>query len=346
MSEFHLDINGLSLHPTWYGFSQRQALMSPSLPMRKSQWHTSCAIACTRSFPAVTAIVALPPYFPWIHQIHNTRQVLSVVVPSLSLLFHLFCCFDRNTQTLCLLPSTTLTRLHRIPHFLHLYASIALYSIYSPSKTSRSFIYTMRLFSAAAALLAAVPFTQAYWKGFNVAAENPDGSCKTQAQWVSAFQKLSSLPGHFTSVRLYASSDCNTLALAVPAAISTGTQLLVGVWTQDDAHFKREKDALESAIKRYGQDWIIAISVGSEDLYRKEVSAGTLATKIYDVRGMVRAMGVKKDVGHVDTWTAWVDSANTEVIKASDFIGLGKLVFERILLVCVSLTASRRIPIL
>jgi exo-beta-1,3-glucanase (GH17 family) len=157
----------------------------------------------------------------------------------------------------------------------------------------------MKLFSAAAALLATVPFTQAYWKGFNVAAENPDGSCKTQAQWTSAFQKLSSLPGHFTSVRLYASSDCNTLALAVPAAIATKTQLLVGVWTQDDAHFKREKDALESAIKKYGQDWIIAISVGSEDLYRKEVNPGTLATKIYDVRGMVRAMGVKKEVGHV-----------------------------------------------
>lgn len=182
----------------------------------------------------------------------------------------------------------------------------------------------MKLFSVATALLAAVPFTQAYWKGFNVAAENPDGSCKTQAQWVSAFQRLSSLPGHFTSVRLYASSDCNTLALAVPAAISTGTQLLVGVWTQDDGHFKREKDALESAIKRYGQDWIIAISVGSEDLYRKEISASSLAQKIYDVRGMVRAMGVKKDVGHVDTWTAWVDGANTEVITASDFIGLGK----------------------
>ena len=221
--------------------------------------------------------------------------------------------------------STTLTRPHQIPHFLRLYDLRPLLRIaYIRPQKAQGSIYTMKLFSVAAALLAAVPFTQAYWKGFNVAAENPDGSCKTQAQWVSAFQKLSSLSGHFTSVRLYASSDCNTLALAVPAAISTGTQLLVGVWTQDDAHFKREKDALESAIKRYGQDWIIAISVGSEDLYRKEVSAGTLATKIYDVRGMVRAMGVKKDVGHVDTWTAWVDSANTEVIKASDFIGLGK----------------------
>lgn len=28
-----------------------------------------------------------------------------------------------------------------------------------------------------------------------------------------------------------------------------------------------------------------------------------------------------KQVGHVDTWTAWVDSANTAVIEASDFLG-------------------------
>ena len=138
-----------------------------------------------------------------------------------------------------------------------------------------------------------------------MAANNPDGSCKTTAQWNAAFKKLQGLPGHFTSVRLYASSDCNTLAQAVPAAIATGTQLLVGVWTEDSTHFTNEKNALEAAIKQYGQDWIVAISVGSEDLYRGDTTASTLAQQIYDVRGMVRAMGVTKEVGHVDTWTAW-----------------------------------------
>jgi glucan endo-1,3-beta-D-glucosidase len=37
---------------------------------------------------------------------------------------------------------------------------------------------------------------------------------------------------------------------------------------------------------------------------------------------MVRSVGVKAEVGHVDTWTAWVDGANEVVIKASDFIGM------------------------
>ncbi|KAF7188831.1 putative glucan endo-1,3-beta-glucosidase eglC [Pseudocercospora fuligena] len=178
------------------------------------------------------------------------------------------------------------------------------------------------LFTSAIAALAAVPFASAYYKGFNVGANNPDGSCKTTAQWEAAFNKLKGLPQDITSVRLYASSDCNTLANAVPAALNTGTQILVGVWTEDSAHYTAEKNALESAINTHGKDWILAISVGSEDLYRGDTTASTLAQQIYDVRGMVRAMGVEAEVGHVDTWTAWVDGANDEVTKACDFVGM------------------------
>ena len=62
--------------------------------------------------------------------------------------------------------------------------------------------------------------------------------------------------------------------------------------------------------------------MGSEDLYRYDTSPSALAQQIYDVRGMlttVPAQGVL--VGHVDTWTAWVNGSNAEVITASDFVG-------------------------
>ena len=180
----------------------------------------------------------------------------------------------------------------------------------------------MRFGTFAALAASLLPFTSAYWKGFNIGANNPDGSCKTTAQWAEAFNKLKGLPQHITSVRLYASSDCNTLANAVPAAKSTGIQILVGVWAEDAAHFEAEKQALLNAISAHGKDWIIAISVGSEDLYRKDSNPSTLANRIYDVRGMVRSVGVQAEVGHVDTWNAWVDGANEVVIKASDFIGM------------------------
>ncbi|KAJ9645848.1 hypothetical protein H2201_008205 [Coniosporium apollinis] len=180
----------------------------------------------------------------------------------------------------------------------------------------------MRLFNFAAAFAAILTTTEAYWKGFNIGANNPDGSCKTRADWELAFNTLKSLPGSFIDVRLFASSDCGTLANAVPAALATGTNLLVGIWTQDAAHYEAEKNALVAAINAYGTSWILAISVGSEDLYRKETSAAVLAGQIYDVRGMVRGLGVTQEVGHVDTWTAWVDPANEAVIHASDFVGM------------------------
>lgn len=179
-------------------------------------------------------------------------------------------------------------------------------------------------FSTAAltAFAASVPFTSAYYQGFNVGATNADGSCKTTAQWTTAFNKLKALPQAIKTVRLYASSDCNTLANAVPAALSTGTQILVGVWTEDAGHFNAEKNALEAAIKAHGTSWILAVSVGSEDLYRGDTTPSALATQIYDVRGMVRALGVTAEVGHVDTWTAWTNGANDVVIKACDFVGM------------------------
>jgi exo-beta-1,3-glucanase (GH17 family) len=179
----------------------------------------------------------------------------------------------------------------------------------------------MRLSTTLAGLAAALPLASAYWKGVNVGASNPDGSCKSQADWETAFNNLKGTPQYFTSVRLYAASDCNALLYAVPAALNTGTSILVGVWTEDSAHYAAEKQALIDAIDAHGHDWILAISVGSEDLYRKDTDANTLAQQIYDVRGMVRAMGVQAEVGHVDTWTAWVDSANEAVIKACDFVG-------------------------
>lgn len=165
------------------------------------------------------------------------------------------------------------------------------------------------MFTIKTLLISALLFFTSYaagpTKGFNFGANNPDGSCKTEAQWESAFKTLRAFPDSFTAARLFASSDCNTLANAVPAAIATKVTLLVGIWTEDDTHYAAEKAALENAIKQHGDSWVFAISVGSEDLYRKDTDATTLANKINEVRTMIRGLGSKKWVGHTDTWTAW-----------------------------------------
>jgi exo-beta-1,3-glucanase (GH17 family) len=166
-------------------------------------------------------------------------------------------------------------------------------------------------------------------------------SLQKPSRLAEGLSNLAALPGHFTSARLYASSDCNTLANAVPAAIATGTTLLVGVWTEDTNHFNAEKAALLAAVQEYGHNWIISVSVGSEDLYRGNTDANTLASQIHDVRGMLWSVGAGSvEVGRtsfsylvsvsclyslpitdVDTWTAWVKPENAPVIMACDFVG-------------------------
>lgn len=142
-------------------------------------------------------------------------------------------------------------------------------------------------------------------QGFNIAANTPSGGCKATSDWQYNFNVMKGLPGGFNSARVYASSDCNTLQNAVPAAMNTGIKLLAGVWTEDVNHYNREKAALKSAIQAHGGSWLSAISVGSEDLYRGDTNAATLANQINEIRSMVRGMGVNVPVGHVDTYTTW-----------------------------------------
>ncbi|KAI9644039.1 hypothetical protein NHQ30_007391 [Ciborinia camelliae] len=184
----------------------------------------------------------------------------------------------------------------------------------------------MKTTSIALALATTLTGANAYWKGFNSQATLANGACKSQADWENDFRLIQSFPGNFDSLRVYASSDCNTIANVVPAAIATGGKVLVGVWAEDANHYNAEKQALLAATRTYGFDWLVAVSVGSEDLYRGDTTASTLAQQIYDVRGMLSTVpgytttGVQ--VGHVDTWTMWTNGANVDVIKACDFIGL------------------------
>jgi len=180
----------------------------------------------------------------------------------------------------------------------------------------------MKLQSYLVAFAAALSSVHAF-KGMNFGAQMPSGACKSEADWLKNFQIMHSLPGGFSSARVFASSDCNTLANAVPAALATNTKILVGVWNEDLTHFNAEKQALLTAIQQHGHGWIAAVSVGSEDLYRGNTDAATLSKHIHDVRGMISSVGASSiQVGHVDTWTAWVNPANQAVIDACDFIGM------------------------
>jgi glucan endo-1,3-beta-D-glucosidase len=174
----------------------------------------------------------------------------------------------------------------------------------------------------AVGLLVGSSFAQAL-QGFNYGSTNADGSCRGYDDFKSLFERAKNLPGTsgFTAARLYTSIQCGTILdpiSAFQAAIDTDTKILVGLWASEGKYaFDRELNTLINATKTLGTaftDRVVAISVGSEDLYRSSPQgianqAGPGATA-GEIQGYIGWMQVwirgtlleGKPITHVDTW--------------------------------------------
>lgn len=198
-------------------------------------------------------------------------------------------------------------------------------------------------FSTILALVASSTLTSAALKGFNYGANFADSAIKQLSDFEEEFNAAKSLRGapDFNSARLFTTiqgGTPNTPISAIQAAINTDTTLLLGLWcSAGEEVFNNELIALRNAITQYGQsfvDRITAISVGSEDLYRASPTGrlnnenpgaqpDVIASYINRVRSALSSTIANRiPIGHVDTWTVWVDSANQAVIDACDFIGM------------------------
>ncbi|KAK3988536.1 GPI-anchored cell wall beta-1,3-endoglucanase [Cladorrhinum sp. PSN332] len=196
-----------------------------------------------------------------------------------------------------------------------------------------------------AALAAIFPSALAAFQGFNYGALKPDGGLKIQADFENEFrvaQALTGAPGvGFTSARLYTTIQGGTAISpisAIPAAIATNTTLLLGIWASAGGLIvDNELAALKDAINQYGDAFVrlvAGISVGSEDLYRNSPTGmangenpGTdpnvLVTYIKKTRDTIAGTKLAgKPIGHVDTWTAWVNGSNQAVTNVCDWIGV------------------------
>lgn len=177
------------------------------------------------------------------------------------------------------------------------------------------------------------------FQGFNYGADG-----ETQASFEAKFKAAQGLPGtngKFNSARLYTMIQENSgdePISAIPAAISTKTSLLFGLWAsagQDS--FNKELSALKKTIDQYCDqlDGLVAgISVGSEDIYRDSpigrendglpgADPKTLVNYINEVRKAVKGSCLEKaPIGHVDTWTSFVNSTADPLIEACDWLGM------------------------
>ncbi|KAF2463994.1 GPI-anchored cell wall beta-1,3-endoglucanase EglC [Lindgomyces ingoldianus] len=201
----------------------------------------------------------------------------------------------------------------------------------------------MRISSTLLGVATLVAAAEAQLRGFNYGAFFMNNAAKKQVDFEYEFNKAKNLPGTtgWTSARLYTMiqhGTTNTPITAIPAAIKTQTKLLLGLWASaGSANFNNEIVALKSAISTYGTAFtnlVVGISVGSEDLYRitptgianragPGVQPNNLINYIKQVRMAISGTGLSgKPVGHVDTWTAYVNASNNAVISNLDFVGV------------------------
>lgn len=192
-------------------------------------------------------------------------------------------------------------------------------------------------------LAAAATGASAAFQGFNYGATFADGRLRVESDFESMFKAAQALPGTdgaFNSARLYTMIQGTTTdpISAIPAAIKTKTSILFGLWASagQDA-FNKELAALQKTIDQYCDqlDGLVAgISIGSEDLYRDSpigIKAGeyagagpdVLVEYISEVRKTIKGTCLENaKLGHVDTWTAFVNETNKPVIQALDWIGM------------------------
>lgn len=201
--------------------------------------------------------------------------------------------------------------------------------------------FSSLLLAASAALTVSA---QNGYKGFNYGAFFNNQAPKKQVDFEYEFRAARQLPntnGAFTSARLYTMVQWGTqvdVIEAIQAAINTKTTLLLGLWcSSGEQAMRNEITALKAAIARYGKsftDLVVGISVGSEDLYRITPTSiknnggpgaqpAELLKYIQWTRDAIKGTGLQgKPIGHVDTWTAYVNGSNAKVISALDFIGV------------------------
>ena len=196
-----------------------------------------------------------------------------------------------------------------------------------------------------AAFAACFSTVYSQFQGFNYGSTNTDGSPVTLEQFTTDFTTAKALAGTndaFTSARLYTciqAGTTNTPIEAFQAAVNTGTSVLLGLWASaGQENINNELAALTAFLDGSSgtafAKLIVGISVGSEDLYRISptgiinksgvgASPDDIVNYIGQVKTAIASTAAKGAlVGHVDTWTAWVNSSNDAVISNSDFVGM------------------------
>ncbi|KAL4150847.1 hypothetical protein PRNP1_010243 [Phytophthora ramorum] len=147
-----------------------------------------------------------------------------------------------------------------------------------------------------------------------------DVKCKPATQ-ISA--ELATLKGVTDTIRLYSLTDCDQATAVVPAAIEAGLKVELGLWVDSAASsFAAEKAAFQTLLETgvVLSDNIMGIHVGSEAVYRGDVTAAEAIANLEEIRALCQANAgaasiplTIADIG--DTYSAY-----PSMIEAVDYV--------------------------
>ncbi|KAI9840315.1 MAG: glycoside hydrolase 3 protein [Thelocarpon superellum] len=166
-------------------------------------------------------------------------------------------------------------------------------------------------------LLAVGPAAVSAWSypgqlGFALGAVMPSGACKTTNDYLDDFKALSANT-NTSLVRGYDAGGCDYAANIIPACKQAGFKVILGIWPDADDTYNSGKSAVQAAVSTYGDklsDYVYAITVGSETIYRGNFTAATLNPKINEIKDIVGDI----PVGTADSWTSYQSGALNDVI--------------------------------
>lgn len=168
-------------------------------------------------------------------------------------------------------------------------------------------------------LTSLIPSVTAYGTlGFSLGTKrNSDSACKNAKEYEADLDKIKP---YSQVIRLYSTRECKSMEIMYPVIVKKGFKAIVGVWAVDKTHFEEDVEVLAREIKKHGDKNIIGVNVGTESLYREEVTGEQLAAQVEYTRKALKAVGSNVPIGIADSWNKLVEGDATPAIQASDII--------------------------
>jgi glucan 1,3-beta-glucosidase len=155
-------------------------------------------------------------------------------------------------------------------------------SIFPPCAAAQQLLVCMLFLVASSTIASTISPLKLHGMNYNTR-QVPDWDPNRCKNYTQIHRDLSVLSGLTTRIRILSLSDCQQGPLVVKAAKAVGLQVMLGLWVATDPQvFQTELALLQSMIQTKQVDvsssstTITGVTVGSEALYRKDVSLATL----------------------------------------------------------------------